>query len=78
MPTQRNGELLSYDVHLYSSSSYDHEDVLATVNSDQTYFALSEDQHMYKQSDPLVQVRHVESNQRCIYLFNKGWLWAWV
>ena len=58
MPSRPSGELLSYDVHLYSSSTNDHEDVLATVNSDQTYFALSEDQHMYKQSDPLLQVRH--------------------
>ena len=48
MPSQPNGELFSYDVHLYNSSTDDHEGVLATVNSDQTYFALSDDQHMYR------------------------------
>ena len=59
MPSQPNGELFSYDVHLYNSSTDDHEGVLVTVNSDQTYFALSDDQHMYKQSDSLVWVRHI-------------------
>jgi hypothetical protein len=56
MPSQPNGELLSYDIHLYSSSVDDSESNLATINSDQTYFALSEDQHNYKRSDSLVQV----------------------
>ena len=54
MPRQANGELLSFDVHLYTPAGK--EGVIAMVGSDQTYFAISE-QSEYKHSDTLVQVR---------------------
>lgn len=69
MPRQPNGKLLTYDIHLYSPSADDSESILATVNSDQTYFALSDDQHIYKQSGSLVQVTDV-----CICLMKAGYV----
>lgn len=52
MPSQSNGQLLSYHVHLYTTTV--NEGLIETVNSDQTYFVVNS---TYKHSGTRVQVR---------------------
>ena len=54
VPEQSKGQLLSYDVHLYTT--LDEEGLVESVDSKQTYLALSEESP-YRQFDAHVRVR---------------------
>ena len=55
-PKQSNGQLLSYVVHLYTTS--DKEGLIMTVDSDQTYLSVSEES-LNRRFDAHVRVRRL-------------------